>query len=367
MSDLPIIELDQIDPLARGRAYGEAARDKISFNLDFYQGLFMTATGEAWPDILGRGRLLKPLAEAYAPDLLVEIDGIAQGAGRSWEEIFLLNARSEIIFSSKGLGLEPREPDDCTSLLALPETTEKRDTFLAQNWDWYGPMIDGQVILKIGRRESIPALVTFTEAGQVAKMGMNAAGVGLAVNNLTADRPRPGVPWLLITRRILESSRLTEAAGRVLAAPRAHSINYLIGHGGENEGFGVCLETAAGEEHIFWPDRGFLAHTNHFIEPGRTFEDLKLKLDPYSSTHLRLARTRSLLQGESGRLGAPAIRKILSDHYDHPFSVCAHGTPYARGVHPVETCLSLVMNLTRKRIEYCLGQPCKGEWRELQL
>jgi isopenicillin-N N-acyltransferase like protein len=365
MKDLPVIELDQADASARGRAYGEAAKEKISHNLDFYKGVFMTATGEAWTDILGRGRLLRPLAEAYAPDLLAEIDGIAQGSGRSWEEIFLLNARSEILFSAKALGLEP--PDACTALLALPETTERRETFLAQNWDWYAPMIEGQVILRIARRESVPALVTFTEAGQVAKMGMNEAGIGLTVNNLTADRPRAGVPWLLITRRILESTRLTEAAGHVLSARRAHSINYLIGRGEENEGFGVCLETAATEEHMFWPDGGFLVHTNHFIEPGRTFQDLKLKLDPYSSTHLRLARTRRLLHGASGRLGGGAIRKILGDHYDHPFSVCAHGSPYGKSAHPVVTCLSLVMNLTRGRIEYCLGQPCLGEWKEMRM
>ena len=363
MSDLPVIELYQADPLARGHAYGEAARDLIARNLEFYKGVFMNVTGEAWENILGRSRPFKPLAEAYAPDLLAEIDGIAQGSNRSLEEIFLLNARSEIIFSTKALGLE--QPGECTSLLALPEAAEKGESFLAQNWDWYGPMTDGPVALKISQRESISALITFTEAGQVAKMGMNTAGIGLAVNNLITDRPRHGVPWLFIARRVLESNHLTEAVGRVLSARRAHSLNYLIGHGDENDGFGVCLETAAEEEHIFWPEDGLLAHTNHFIEPGGTFRDLRLKLDPYSSTLLRLARTRSLLKARSGRLGAAEIRRILADHYDHPFSVCAHGSPYSKTPHQLVTCLGLVMNLTRRRIEYCIGQPCRGEWREL--
>lgn len=363
MNHLPVIELYQADPLARGDAYGEAARDRIEYNLDFYKGLFMNATGEDWADILGRSHSLKPLTETYAPDLLAEILGIARGSNRSWEEIFLLNARSEIIFSMKALGMEP--PGECTSLLVLPEAAAKGETLLAQNWDWYAPMVGGQVILKIAQRGSIPALVTFTEAGQVAKMGMNSAGIGLTVNNLITDSPRPGVPWLFIARRILESNHLTEAVGHVLSARRAHSLNYLIGHGDENDGFGVCLETAAEEEHIFWPEGGLLAHTNHFIEPGGTFRDLKMKIDPYSSTLLRLARTRSLLKARSGRLGAAEIRKILADHYDHPFSVCAHGSPYSREPHPMVTCLATVMNLTRRRIEYCPGQPCRGQWREM--
>ena len=84
-----------------------------------------------------------------------------------------------------------------------PEVTKDGDTLLAQNWDWYNEVKNCQVILKIGQREAKPALVTFTEAGQLAKIGMNAAGIGLVVNNLTSDQPRTGVPWIFLTRRIL--------------------------------------------------------------------------------------------------------------------------------------------------------------------
>lgn len=365
MAEIPVIELDQDDPLARGQAYGEAARERISHNLEVYRGVFMAVTGETWPDILGRGRGLRPLAQEYAPDLMTEIEGIASGADRSWEEIFLLNARSEIIFSTKALGLE--EPDECTALLAMPETTYNHDVLLAQNWDWYEPLVDGQVILKIAPHDGIPGLITFTEAGQVGKMGMNDAGIGLTVNNLTASRPRMGVPWLLITRRILESGHLTEATGRVFAARRAHSINFLIGHGRDEDGLGVSMETAATEEHVMWPRDGFLVHTNHFIEPGKTFEDLKFKVDPYSSTLLRLERTRRLLNKKCGRLDEDAVKSILADHYDAPYSVCFHPQPNAKGPLPVQTCLSLVMNLNQKKIHYCSGQPCRGTWRQLAL
>ena len=51
MNDLPVIELYEAGPLARGRAYGEAARDRIAYNPDFYKRVFMNATGEAWADI----------------------------------------------------------------------------------------------------------------------------------------------------------------------------------------------------------------------------------------------------------------------------------------------------------------------------
>ena len=163
-------------------------------------------------------------------------NGIAEGANRSFEEIFLLNARSEILFNPDVLA------NECTSLVALPECTANGDTLLAQNWDWYQEVLNCQVILKIGKRNDVPPLISFTEAGQLAKIGMNGAGIGLAVNNLTSDQPRTGVPWIFLARRILESTHFAQAMGYVLTAPRAHSFNFLLAHAaGEGVDLGASV------------------------------------------------------------------------------------------------------------------------------
>ena len=111
---IPIIELESSDPKERGRAYGEAARDKIKTILDVYREIFQCTTGETWDEIIGRGRLFVGKARDFAPDLVEEIHGIAEGADRTFEDIFLLNTRSEIIFNPRALGQE------CTTLAALP-------------------------------------------------------------------------------------------------------------------------------------------------------------------------------------------------------------------------------------------------------
>jgi len=355
---IQIIELDKTDPRQRGQAYGEAARPRIEKIIAVYREIFHRITGETWQETVVRGAPFILKAKAFAPDLVEEIQGIADGADRAFEDIFLLNARSEILFNPQVLAQE------CTTMAALPEVTKNGDTLLAQNWDWYNEVKNCQVILKIGRREDKPALVTFTEAGQLAKIGMNAAGIGLVVNNLTSDQPRTGVPWIFLTRRILESSHLAQALGYVLNAGRAHSINFLIGYA---PGEAVSLETSPVEAHVLWPENGVCVHTNHYLVPGQNFRDLKAQRDPYLSTYLRCRRAQKGLAELTGAIDVPGIQNILKDHMDKPFSVCMHQNPAVEPLRQIVTCLSIVMNLSRRQIHYTLGNPCKGEVQTIEL
>jgi isopenicillin-N N-acyltransferase-like protein len=355
---IPIIELNQTDPKQRGQAYGEAAKPRIEKILRAYREIFHRITGETWEETVIRGNPFIARAQEFAPDLVEEIQGIASGSNRAFEDIFLLNARSEILFNPQVLAQE------CTTVAALPEVTKSGDTLLAQNWDWYNEVKNCQVILKIDQHEGKPALVTFTEAGQLAKMGMNSAGLGLVVNNLTSDQPRIGVPWIFLTRRILESSHLAQALGYVLNTGRAHSINFLIGYAA---GEAVNLETSPVEEHVLWPENGICVHTNHYLESGKNFRDLKPLRDPFLSTYLRCRRARKGMEEISGRVDVLKIQNILRDHMDKPFSVCIHRNPAVEPMRQIVTCLSIVMNLSRKQIHYTLGNPCRGEVRTLKI
>jgi predicted choloylglycine hydrolase len=358
IESIPVIELKETDPKKRGRTYGEAAKGRIETIIAVYREIFHRTTGETWEETVDRGAPFILKAKAFAPDLLEEIQGIAEGADRAFEDIFLLNARSEILFNPQVLAQE------CTTIAALPEATKSGDTLLAQNWDWYNQVMDCQVILKVGPREGKPALITFTEAGQLAKIGMNAAGIGLVVNNLTSDQPRPGVPWIFLTRRILESSYLAQALGYVLNTGRAHSINFLIGYA---EGEAVNLETSPVEEHVVWPENGICVHTNHYLKPGINFRDLKPLRDPYLSTYLRCRRAHKRMAELKGDIDVQAIQNILKDHMDKPYSVCLHRNPSVESLLQIGTCLSIVMNLSRRQIHYTLGNPCRGEVQMLEL
>jgi isopenicillin-N N-acyltransferase-like protein len=355
---IPEILLDQESPNQRGRAYGESARERIHEILEVYQEIFFCVTGETWKETVQRGAPFVKKANEFAPDLIEEINGVAQGANRSFEDIFLLNARSEILFNPSVLGQE------CTTLAALPEATGSGDMLLAQNWDWYQAVLNCQVILKIGSWADKPSIVTFTEAGQLSKIGMNSAGIGLVVNNLTSDQPRIGVPWIFLTRRILESSHLAQALGFVLNTDRAHSINFLIGYAA---GEAVNLETSPVEASVQWPENGICVHTNHYIETSPYFRDLKPLRDPYLSTYLRLRRARQGLVDKIGGIDVDGVQNILKDHIDKPFSVCIHKNPAVEPIQQIVTCLSIIMNLSQQQIHYTLGNPCRGISRTMKI
>lgn len=355
---IPIIELNHPEPRQRGRIYGESARQQIHTILDVYREIFQHITAETWKKSIAREKPFLSRAEAFAPDLMTEIRGIAEDSNRSFEDIFLLNARSEILYNPRVLAQE------CTTVAALPESTKNDDTILAQNWDWYKAVVNCQVILKITGHGNTPSLITFTEAGQLAKIGMNSAGIGLVVNNLISDQPRPGVPWIFLTRRVLESSHFAQALGYVLNTPRAHSINLMIA---TTEGEAINLETSPVETHNLWPENGLLAHTNHYLQPGKRFRDLKPLRDPYLSTYLRLRRAQKGMAASNGKVDIHKIRQVLTDHLDRPFSICAHENPAVASVQQIVTCLPIIMNLSRKQIDYHLGNPCQGDIQTLEL
>lgn len=358
MNEIPVIDLDSNDPRQRGTTYGETAKKEIQELLKVYRELFQIISRKKWDQIVDQIPPYIKQVDNFAPDLLEEVRGIADGAGCAFEEIFTINARSEILFEQ---GIHPQE---CSSVAAIPEATQNGDTLLAQNWDWYKETVDCQVILKISGREGVPPMVTFTEAGQLAKIGMNGAGIGLAVNNLMASVSRIGVPWIFLTRRVLESNNFTEAVGKILASPKAHSMNFMIARAG---GEAVDLETSPVEDHLIWPEDGTLAHTNHYLRLCQDMRDRKPVMDQYPSTFIRQRRIAQGLKARNRGLDANGIQDIFKDHFDYPFSVCIHENTKLDPKLYFITCMSIVMNLDKQLICYTKGNPCCNPVHELEL
>lgn len=258
-------------------------------------------------------------------------------------------------------------PGECTTLLALGPATDGGRAYLAQNWDWLTGVRDYQVLLKRRGEGQKPSFASFTEAGQVAKMGLNSAGIGLVVNNLNTDKPKIGVPWILICRKVLETGSLAQAMGVILSHPRAHSINFLIARSEGEVAEGASLETSPTEPHVLWPEQGILAHTNHYLKPLQTARDLKEWNYPYPCTYTRHHRASQVLAGLTGKIDAAGLKTVLTDHFDKPHSVCMHQNPALEPARRTVTCLSVVFELQSKTLEYCVGNPCRGKWQRLDL
>src|SRR5205085_11181878 len=87
-------------PLERGRQYGRVAATLIHRCLASYREVFEQRAGLEWNAALAHARRFVHDIEAFRPDILDEMRGIADGAGVPFDAILVLNCRSELMFAA---------------------------------------------------------------------------------------------------------------------------------------------------------------------------------------------------------------------------------------------------------------------------
>lgn len=95
----PYYQLIEIKGTAfeRGKRYGSSASGAIKRNIDFYSSAFEKSANIDWPQAQKLAMKFLPVIEKYCPSYVEEMKGIAEGAGRSFEDILTLNCRSEVL------------------------------------------------------------------------------------------------------------------------------------------------------------------------------------------------------------------------------------------------------------------------------
>ena len=347
----PIVKI-QGTPYERGQQYGSQCREKIAQVIDFYRWIFELKSKLDWDQSLEKAADFVPFLDAYDRDIMEEIKGIADGSQRPLLEIVALNVRTELLFLLAASAAQVKA--SCTGLVAVPPASDH--TLLAQNWDWYPQVRECCVILEekpVGR----PRIIQAVEAGLIAKAGFNSAGIGLCTNALVTANWRVGGAFHAILWRILKAESMSEAIGAVTGANRASAANYLIAH---EAGEAVNLEAAPEDVNIIFPDRGIISHANHCKVSNAKINDLTPGIWPDSI--MRDYRAAKILNQAAGPIDETTIQKVLRDHFDRPHSICAHPDlkhpPHERG----QTNVSLIMDLTEKKILVAKGPPCEHEY-----
>lgn len=318
----PLIEISG-PPRERGRQYGQKAAGRIKKGTTHYfaqlKELSLDAKGVA---ALVRDYL--PVIEAFEPSYIEEMRGIAEGADIPFEDVVLLNARTEIIkLANPAIRARlktPEDPDGCTGVVVMPQASANGRLIHAQNWDWKRECAETAVVLKV-RRDDGPDLMTFTEAGALGRCGFNAVGIAITANYLESDRDyrRVGVPLALIRRKVLENEHLALAMRAVYCTEKSAANNMIVSH---REGVAIDFECAPDETFQVHPQNGLLVHANHFVSPvalGK-LKDTGIANTPDSL--YRDIRVRDLLQPHIGSITFDTVKNALFDEFAYPWSVC---------------------------------------------
>ncbi|MBS0521313.1 MAG: acyl-CoA--6-aminopenicillanic acid acyltransferase [Proteobacteria bacterium] len=345
----PLIDLTG-DPRERGRQHGKAVPDRIKRGIAMYAESLL-ASGVAWKDLERRADALVPTIEKFDPAYVEEMRGIAEGSGQPFAGVVLMNARTEMVVAARKQHLEKHFPDGCTAALALPPASADGVVLHGQNWDWRAECAETGVVLRI-RRDDGPNILTFTEAGGLARSGLNSAGIGLTANALECDRDYQrgsGVPLPFIRRKVLESAYLAEAVRTIFSTPRLGSNHMAVSHcGGEAFGF----ECAPDE--TFWvaPDDGLYVHANHWIADSARAKVKDTGLAETPCSIYRDRRVREQLSPKRGKLTLEDFRQAFFDDYASPWSVCRPPRPNNRGAM-VATSAMILMRPGDGHLEAC--------------
>ncbi|MBV1851943.1 C45 family autoproteolytic acyltransferase/hydolase [Catellatospora tritici] len=346
-------------PEQMGEAYGAAAADLIQANVATYLTRFARSAGLDRQTVLTRGAAFRDTTRELAPRLARMLDATAGGAGLAPELIYAVNARSELLYGDPSCGSPGgAEPGECTSIGVLDSRTADGHTVLAQNWDWHPEHRDTNLLL-VTRDERGHVVAALTEAGMLAKTGLNSAGVGVCVNLLGCDRDgRPGgLPYHVLLRSVLEGDSLSWAIRNAVRAPRSASINLLIGQADPSGGEIIDLELAPGEAGWLHPVDGLLVHANHFEAPLPVYDTIK---DWGGSSLFRSARARRLLAAAGDRLRPEDVLGVLRDHHSHPVSLCRHVDPRDAEADRSETIWTVFLDLDARSMQLIPGPPCIG-------
>ncbi|GAA2093567.1 MULTISPECIES: C45 family autoproteolytic acyltransferase/hydolase [Brevibacterium] len=229
--------------------------------------------------------------------------GLGRGAFTGLDAVLAVTARTEVLATAGRAGL-----GECSTAVLLPPGNAMPWTL--QTWDWYADLVPQGLVLDYTSAAGV-GVRTFTEFGAPAKIGINAAGLGVHFNILhhASDHGGGGVPVHAVARRVLDHAQtVAEAVEIARSAPvSASSVLTVVTREPDAvsielcpDGVGVVRPWTGGAD----PGTRVLLHTNHFLDPELARGDratAKLTAERYA--HLQ-ARSHELTVPERAQYGA---------------------------------------------------------------
>jgi isopenicillin-N N-acyltransferase-like protein len=325
-----------------GRIHGAECDLLIRAYLEERLGLSGDAT---WAGRQARAETVLQLAEAtldhhreYSASLFDEMLALADSAGITPAEAVVVGGFTDLVDVVRAHdGWAPIE-DDCTAVL------DPGNGILAQTWDMHASAGEYVVMLKLDPMQG-PTAVVQTTAGCLGQIGMNEAGIGIGINNLTSIG-KPGVTWPFVVRKALAQTSLESAVDCVLEADLAGGHNYLLMG---PDGTGVNIEAMPGSVKVDSVTERPFVHTNHCIDSGTRLEEGERTQEHVAGSQTRLEKGADLALDLDAFFTEPSIARRASSPSD------------------VATCGAVVMHTRQRRLDAVWGLPGEVPWETFSL
>jgi isopenicillin-N N-acyltransferase-like protein len=340
----PVIEVSG-SPRDMGRQHGEKARQHVSAMMEVCFGeSTLRLIGGAPKDVIVHTERLVGMAEQYAPDLVEECRGIAEGAGYDFREIFAL----QYFCDYGGVERAPQSADreSCSTGIAVRSAVRDGHSLLAWTDDMDHELVPATVILR-SRPDQGPAITAICFAGTIPEAGVT-RDRAIACNSLFPSPAADGVPYVFIPRKALQQPTLQHAVNAITSAPRVTGMNFALL---DPSGDFVDIETLGPDHQNVTTSQGYYAHTNHVLTP-----EFAARSDAWheEDSERRLGSLQRFLGAHAGAMDWERMVQAMSDHGG---GVCNHEA----------TLTCMVCDLTERRVAFSTGPPCLGQFQEFAL
>jgi hypothetical protein len=294
------------------------------------------------PKMLRFAKQCEEIVRQYAPELLDEMQGLAEAAEVDYDALMTLTLT---------VSFDPAEVPGCTVLAVMPERTADDCLIVGRNYDYFHDVSE----------ESATTYRTYPE-GRYASLGdcdiwigrddgLNEAGLFVAIAATMLSGLQPGLTFWLVVRMLLDHcTTVDEGLALIQSVPHPQSRNFLLA---DCSGKAAVAEATVDGVEVREPEDGLLVMTNHVVCPAWAGKESFVPPD----SHPRYNRLRELLGGD-GLVDKDAVKQALRDHEGF---VCSHG------VHSPERKLGTLWSVVgcpgERQLDIAAGYPCQAAYR----
>ena len=319
-----------------GRGLGEAAADairEILVNVERYRALER--------DWSGSDRLMALLAAARQiyPEFLREIEGIADGAGVDFDDVFLWNCRGDF---PGGGDQSHADIAGCTTVMIPASAAEP--AVIAHNEDDQAEL-DGRCFLVRVRPSHGIGFTSFYSPGLLPghTFAVNEAGLVQAINHIRPHDQSAGIPRHIVARAVLASADLNGALAVLSRRDRASGFHHNLGQAGQGGRARLLSVEAPASMCVVHHVDSAAVHTNHLVFP----ECADIVQEVADSSARRQRRAEALIS--DGALEGRDASAVLGDNADADLPICRKRRD---GKDPGYTLATAVFEVASERVTW---------------
>ncbi|MEI5993570.1 C45 family autoproteolytic acyltransferase/hydolase [Candidatus Enterococcus mansonii] len=326
----------------RGVTIGEVLKMQIETNLAS-QKLFYKDSEEIRTKWLEKAQTYLAYTEKFAPDVVAEMQGVANGSGLDFQEILYLYTVYERSFFDALIS------DKCTSFAVSGHATIDGSVICGQTnderLDEYRAEVDC-VVHHVDTESELESLI-YSHPGIPAYMGMNNYGLAVMWTYIDNGLRQEGVPTAGIIRELINKKTLKEAREYLYTVPHAVPNQFSLSHSLEGIASFECFPNKIYEHKT----SDVMIHANHNSIALQEPEEGGSK-----TSHSRFEAMEAIVTESYGMIDANVGKQFLANHRNFPKSVCNHPSPE----HPMSKSLaSMVFDLGKGEMHLAFGNACE--------